>query len=189
MNELIDSYLSTLDKKMFWMSRKVRNDIVKEIRSHLYERVESGESPADVITSFGPADSVAKEYLRIYGFGPGFVLVFSTLTLILSIFTVPGVVSISPDYFGMDWVALVFLVLTILFVLFIAYKGGRKAGIISGAVACITRFIVLGVLVSAGMVIAQDEAVGMIGFAVISLMLPMIGYFSSMKSPGKEAEM
>lgn len=188
MNEMIDGYISTLDKKMFWMSREVRNDIVKEVRSHLYERVASGESPADAIKSFGPADSVAKEYLRIYGFGFGFVLVFSTLTLILSILTVPGVVSISPDYFGMDWLALVFLVLTILLVLFIAYKGGRVAGVTAGAVACVTRFIVLGVLVSTGTVIAQDGAFGMIGFTVISLMLPMIGYISSMKPFGKEAE-
>ena len=187
MNEMIESYLSTLDRKMFWMSRKVRKDIVKEVRSHLSERVASGESAGDVIMSFGSADAVAKEYLRIYGFGSGFMLAFSALVIILSIFTVSGVVNVSSDYFGMDWVALVFLVLTILLVLFAAYKGGRKAGVIAGAVGCVARFISLGVLVSTGAVIVHDEAFGAVGFIVISVMLPIIGYLSSMKPLEKEA--
>lgn len=186
MNEMLESYLASLDRKMFWVSRKVRKDVVKEIRSHLSERVASGESQGDVLMSFGSADAVAKEYLRIYGFGSGFTIAFGALALILSIFTVSGVVNVSPDYFGMDWVALVFLVLTILLVLFTAYKGGRKAGVIAGAVGCVTRFIVLGILVSTGAVITQDGIFGVVGFVVISVMLPLIGYLSSMKPLEKE---
>ena len=187
MNEAVDAYLAAIERKLFWMNRKTREDILKEIRSHLSDRIAAGESPGDVILSFGSADAIAKEYLRIYGFGSGFVFALSILALILSVFTVPGVANISSDYFGMDWVALVFLVLTILLVLFTAFKGGRKAGMIAGTVGCATMFVVLGVLVSTGAVVIQDGAFGALGFVVVSIMLPVIGYLSSVKPQEKEA--
>ncbi|MEM2839752.1 MAG: hypothetical protein QW505_05190 [Thermoplasmata archaeon] len=187
MNSSIDAYLSSLDRKMFWMNRKTRKDILREVKSHLSERIAAGESPETVIKSFGSADAVAKEYLRIYGFGAGFIFVLSAITFLFSIFTVPGVLSLSYDYLGMDWGAMVFLVLTILIVLLTAYKGGRKAGVIAGAVGCVARFVVLGALILTGGAIVQDATLGAIGFALISILLPVIGYLSSVKPIEREA--
>jgi hypothetical protein len=185
MNDVVESYLAEIERKLFWMNRKTREDILREIRSHLSDRIAAGESPGDVILSFGPADTIAKEYLRIYGFGAGFVFVFGILAIVLSIFTVPGTVDIASDYSGMDWVSLVFLLMTILLVLFTAYKGGRKAGVIAGLLGCATRFVVLGLLVSTGSVVIRDSVLGALGFAFVSIMLPVIGYLSSVRSYAK----
>jgi len=188
MNDLVGTYLSSLDRKLFWMDRKTRKDIVLEVRSHLSERINNGEDPASVLSSFGPADSVARDYLRIYGFGMSFILMIGVAGFFIAMLTVPGIIGDPSEYLGMDWVSLVFLVFAILLVLFTSFKGGRKAGVTVGAIECVSRFIILGILVSQGTIILQDSLFGAIGFTATSLMLPIIGYLSSTKPVERESD-
>jgi len=188
MSDQIDTYLSSLERKLFWMDRNRRKDIVMEVKSHLTERVSNGENPSNVLSSFGPVDSVAKDYLRIYGFGMEFILLVGALGFIIAMLTVPGIMGNPSEYLGMDWTALIFLVIAILLVLVTSFKGGRKAGVIVGALECASRFIILGVLVSQGTVILHDGALGAVGFVVTSFMLPIIGYLSSARPMAKEPD-
>ena len=186
MNDEIGIYLSSLERKLFWVDRKKRKDIIMEVRSHLAERVASGERPQNAIASFGLADEVARDYLRVYGFGNLPILLIAVVGAILAIFTVPSIYLQSVDALEINWASLGFLAAGILLILFSSFKGGRKTGIAVGATECVVRFVVLGVLAAQGSVILSDGAFGAIGFVLTSLLLPVIGYLSSIKPAEEE---
>lgn len=182
MNGEIDEYISSLRKRLIWISRDRRTDILTEIRSHLSERVSAGESPDDAIASFGPASAVAREYLRIYGFGGVSFLLLGIAGVLIAVLTVPAIFEQASDALSVTWESLGFLAVAIVLVVFSSAKGGWRAGVLIGTVECITRFAVLGILMLAGMIVVEDGALGAIGFVLASLLLPLVGYFASSKS-------
>ncbi|MDH4122523.1 MAG: hypothetical protein OEV21_00320 [Thermoplasmata archaeon] len=189
MNDEISAYLSSLERRLYWMDRKKRKDVVMEVNSHLSERVSQGESPKKAIESFGSARSVASSYLRVYGFGIGFISMLIVIGAALAIFTVPGVFLQSSEFIGIDWISLGFLAAAIALILISSFNGGRRAGVAVGLSECVMRFIVLGVLYAQGSIIVQDATFGLIGFIAVSIILPLIGYLSSVKPRKFESEL
>lgn len=186
MSTEIDSYISSLNMKLFALEGKKRRDVLMEVRSHLSERVDAGESPGQAIESFGPAASVAKDYIRVYGYGRRFISILMVLGAGLSILTVPAVYLQNPDETTASLGSLIFLLATVLLIIASSVKGGRPAGMSVGLAACATRFVVLGAFAASGAVILDDGLIGAAVFVATSLLLPLVGFLASTVKPAEK---
>lgn len=189
MNDEIERYLDSLRRRLFWMDHRRRRDIMKEVRSHLSERIDQGVDINEAIASFGPAGAVAREYLRVYGFGNTFIAALMMFGALLAFFTVPSLYQRTEELLEVTWTTFGFLSAAIILIIISSLKGGRKAGIAIGAAECAVRFAVLTALAIEGNLTFSDDYVGASGFIISSLFLPLIGYLAwSFRLPRKSAE-
>jgi hypothetical protein len=64
-NDPLDGYLARFRAALIGMTLAERHDIVEEIRTHVYERVhEGGITVEEALAKLGPAEDLAREYLR-----------------------------------------------------------------------------------------------------------------------------
>jgi len=182
----IDDYLTSLNRRLFWMDHRRRQDVIKEVRSHLLERADSGEDSQDVIAAFGTPAEVARSYMRVYGFGVTFLSILVVFGALLAFFTVPAIYQRTDDLLEVTWTSLGFLAVAIILIIVTSLKGGKRAGVVVGASECGVRFIVLGMMLLEGSATFVDGIIGPLGFIATSLMLPVIGFLSNAFSPTHE---
>jgi len=185
MSTEIDSYISSLRRKLFVLNGKKRRDVLMEVKSHLLESVAAGETPGKAIESFGPTASVAKDYVRVYGYGWNFVAVLMVIGAGISVLTVPAAYLQNPEDAAASWGPLIFLLMSVLLIIASSLKGGRMAGVSVGSAACATRFVVLGIFAASGTITLDGGMEGAIGFVAASLLLPLIGYLASSVRPSE----
>lgn len=59
----LEKYLSQVDKHLKYMPVSEKTDILSELKSSFYERVEQGQTENDIIAEMGPAKDLALSYL------------------------------------------------------------------------------------------------------------------------------
>jgi uncharacterized membrane protein len=59
---VVDRYLAQLNEKLSTLSESDRQEILRDIRSHLAEATAGGRSLESVLETLGPADSLARAY-------------------------------------------------------------------------------------------------------------------------------
>lgn len=59
----LEKYLSQVDKHLKYMPVSEKTDILSELKSSFYERVEQGQTENDIIAEMGPAKDFALSYL------------------------------------------------------------------------------------------------------------------------------
>ena len=62
-NSALEKYLSQVDKHLKYMPVSEKTDILSELKSSFYERVEQGQTENDIIAEMGPAKDFALSYL------------------------------------------------------------------------------------------------------------------------------
>ena len=62
-NSALEKYLSQVDKHLKYMPVSEKTDILSELKSSFYERMEQGQTENDIIAEMGPAKDFALSYL------------------------------------------------------------------------------------------------------------------------------
>ncbi len=62
-NSALEKYLSQVDKYLKYMPVSEKTDILSELKSSFYERMEQGQTENDIIAEMGPAKDFALSYL------------------------------------------------------------------------------------------------------------------------------
>ncbi len=179
---LVDDYLRGVGGAMRGMDARVREDILREIRSHLADAAAAnGGDVTRAIAAMGPASQVGREYRSVYGYGRIYQLLFVLVAAALAALTVPvlqgttgstGIVSYVPNL-----AALPFLVLVVLWLLWVSVAAGSRAGLFAGVGAFVGRVATAAVLLltpSGGIVTADGLALLVVssGLLVVLGILP-----------------
>ena len=62
-NSALEKYLSQVDKHLKYVPVSEKTDILSELKSSFYERMEQGQTENDIIAEMGPAKDFALSYL------------------------------------------------------------------------------------------------------------------------------
>jgi uncharacterized membrane protein len=174
----IDDYLAEVGSAMTGMEPRVRQDILEELRSHLADSASThGGDLGRAIEDMGPPKKVGREYRAVYGYSRGYKLVFVVLAAVLAALTLPvfqGATSPSgiPDY-SPNLLALPFLVLVVLWLLWVSAQAGSRAGLYAGIGASVGRLgaaFLLFLVPSGGIVTAGGLAVLLLSSALLVLL-------------------
>jgi len=138
----VDVYLAQVRRSMFGMAPAVREDILRELQSHLSEAVAgNGGDAAKPLREAGPPNLIGREYRQIYGFGTVFKLAFATIAFILAIPSSP-ILQITQEFPIPNILAIPFLIVLVAWVLWVSVEAGSRAGILAGIAAFLARAVV-----------------------------------------------
>ncbi len=174
MSRETERYLSKVKLWMFSMPRKAKKGIVEELRSHIAESAFAMGGPdmeGAVVSGMETPRKTAKMYKQIYGYGMPFKVIFVFFTIFLAIFTVPIWEVANPNFSTV----FVYLIL-ILFLFFVGSRAGRRMALTVGISACLTRFIILGLIVAAAGEHAIIQGAGSASYTWSTLLLIPIAY-------------
>ncbi len=175
----MDAYLEQVRRRMVGMDPRVRQDILRELRSHLADAIADGGERA-VLSALEPPASVAARYKDVYGYGLPFQAMFVAAAMALAVLTVP-ILGLAEPLASIASVGL--LTLLVSYLLALAVKAGAVVGLAAGVAACIVR---VGTVVTLQVIVALapvTDARGWMLFAIASLLLIPIGYL-----PGRAKE-
>lgn len=177
----IDEYLRRVSRGLAGMDPRVREDVLRELRSHLSD-ASAEMDEARAIAAAEPPAQVAARYKDLDGYGRAFQAVFVSIASVLAVLTLPLLLfggADTPLAFG---VALGFLLALVAFLMWVAVRAGSTVGLVAGVAACVTRFASVAALGAfAGAVVAGLG--GWTLFALTSALLILIGWV-----PGRAKE-
>lgn len=176
-----EDYLSQVGSAMRGMDGRVREDILRELRSHLLES--AAENAGDVggaIAAMGPAQRVGREYRNLYGYGRAYQVLFALVATALAALTVPvlqggttpsGIVAYIPNL-----AAYPFLVLVVLWLLWVSVAAGSRAGLYAGLGAFAGRIAAAVALLLAGSggTVTTDGAALLLVSSVLLVLVGML---------------
>ena len=133
----VDDYLNAVRGAMRGMDPRVREDILRELRSHVAEAASAngGDVPR-AVAALGPASQVGRAHRAVSGAGRGYQILFIVVAALLSALTVPvlggappsaGTVAYAPNLASFP-----FLVLVVLWLLWVSVAAGSRAGLYAG---------------------------------------------------------
>jgi HAAS domain-containing protein len=170
-----DDYLAAVRSSMFGMDSKVRDDILKELRSHLTEALAAnGGDAGRAIASLESPASVGREYRRVYGFGNGFKLLFVAAAALLALVSAPFL-SVGPDGAVPNGFALVGLVALVAWLLGVSVLAGSRVGLYAGVAALAVRTAV-ALALAASYPGPTIEFAGGISLALANVLLVILGW-------------
>ena len=174
----IDDYLGQVGGAMTGMDPRVRDDILRELRSHLAEAASAnGGDLARAIGAMEPASEVGREYRTLYGYGRTYKILFILVAAVLSALTLPVLQGATPSSgiatYVQNLAAFPFLVLVVLWLLWVSVAAGSHVGLYAGIAAFAGRVAAAGLLVltpSGGLVTADGLAVLLVSSALLALL-------------------
>ena len=169
-----DAYVQRVARGLAGMDRRVRADVLRELRSHLADAgAETDEARA--VSAAEPPAEVAARYKRMYGYGRAFQTAFVALAIALAIPTLPLLLygDVLPRLANAAAVA--FLVLLVAYLMGVALAAGWKVGLVAGMAACASRFGTLAALGAVAGAVVPDAS-GWLLFTASSLLLIVIGF-------------
>lgn len=177
--DAVADYLGAVRASMRGMDSRVREDILRELRSHLAEAVSAnGGDIGRAIASMGPAVRVGREYRALYGYGRIYKILFVAVAAGLAALTVPVLQgtsgSLGNQAYVPNLVSFPFLVLAVLWLLWVSVAAGSRAGLYAGLGAFAGRLACAAVLAytpSGGIVTAD----GIVLLVLSSALLVVLG--------------
>ncbi len=170
-----DEYLAQARRAMAGMEPSVRDDILREIRSHLAEASASKVGTASVATAdLGPPAELGRRYRELYGYGKAYKILFMAVAFLLAIPSVP-VLGITEAGFFPYTFSLILLAAVVGWILWISVAAGSRVGLLVGIAAFVSRFVTIGV-VALSQPGAEPVAGGLVLFIAVSAMLPVLGW-------------
>ncbi len=165
----LDAYLADVRRSMVGMDPHVREDILRELGSHLAESsAANGGSAAVAITEMGPPEQVGRGYREIYGYGLGFRSLFAAVAAVLAVLTAPVLTgsleaATGTAFFVPNLLAIPTLVILIGWLLWVSVRAGSSAGLLAGLAAGIAGvasafFFILAVIEGLGLVASLAAA-------------------------------
>ncbi len=173
-----EEYLAEVRGAMTGMEPAVRDDILRELRSHLADAAAAnGGDTAQAIRAMGSPVQLGRGYRDLYGYSRASEALFVLVAIGLSALTAPvlqGTTSSSgiPYYIG-NVLALPFLVLVILWLLWVSARAGALAGLYAGLGAFAGRMATALVLLygpSGGIVTLDGLSVLILSSALLVLL-------------------
>ena len=150
----IDDYLAQVAAAMAGMEPRVRDDILRELRSHLAEAAAAnGGDAGRAIGAMGSAFDVGREYRTLYGYGRAYKAIFILVAAFLSAFTVPvlqgATGSLGNASFVPNLLSFPFLLLVVVWLLWVSVRAGSRAGLYTGLGAFVGRIAMAALLILA----------------------------------------
>lgn len=152
---------------MIWADSKVREGVIREMRSQLYEKGSAIGSPIEAVSSMEPPNVVSARYKEIYGYGTAFSVIVAIGASLLALLT------LTPLNSGVENIlAVVFYPLLLVVVAYVAFAGGRNAGLIVSAGPIVVRLLMLVILT----MLNDFEPAGIVMFLIATAIIPIAAY-------------
>jgi uncharacterized membrane protein len=144
-----EEYLGHVRAAMRGMEPTVRDDILRELRSHIADAtVANGGNVGAALSQLGTPDEIGRRYRGLYGYGRAFRILFVAVAFLLAIPSVP-VLSASSEGLFPYLLSLVFLVLVAAWTIWVSVATGSRTGLAAGVAAAASRLLALGVTILA----------------------------------------
>lgn len=170
-----DEYLDAVRRAMGGMEPTVRDDIVRELRSHLSESMAANGGNVNAsLAALGPPAEVGRHYRELYGYGRLFKGLFAAVAFLLAIPSVP-VLAVGSESFFPYALSILFLVVAAAWILWVGAAAGSRAGLFAGGAAMVARFVGFGLAA-----LTQPGTLTTVGglalLVVVSVMLVLLGW-------------
>lgn len=166
-----EAYLQRVSSAMRGLDRRIRDDVLRELKAHLADAVaDGGES---VVANLESPGAIARRYREVYGYGKPFQGFFIVLAAVLAVFTVPLFGLAEP---AASVVSVLVLGVLVAYLLLAAMGAGSSVGLLAGMAAGIVRIVVLGAAQLASEVAPITDARGWVLFLMVSGILVLLGY-------------
>src|SRR6266540_1396395 len=130
-----DEYLDRVRRAMAGMDPAVRDDILRELGSHIAESMAANGGNADAtISGLGSPTEVGRHYRAVYGYGRAFGSLFAVVAVLLAIPSIPVLITGDQGLFPFG-LSVVFLGIVAAWVLWVSASAGARAGLIAGIAA------------------------------------------------------
>ncbi|TLZ78124.1 MAG: hypothetical protein E6K08_01765 [Methanobacteriota archaeon] len=170
-----EQYLGRVRRGMAGMEPAVRDDILRELRSHIAESTAAnGGNVGSSLTALGSPEEVGRRYRDLYGYGRAFKGLFAVIAFLLAFASVP-VLSVGSESLFPYALSLVFLVVAAAWILWVSVAAGSRAGLLAGLGAMGSRFVAFGIA-SGTVAGAQTSVSGLLLLVVVSLALLVLGW-------------
>lgn len=174
-----EEYLADVRRSMAGMDPRVREDILKELRSHLAETAATNGGDVDgAIAQMGSSTEVGRRYRDVYGFSTAFRALFAAVSALFAILSAPVLqgaqeVSTGIAYFVPNLLAIPALVALLFWLLWVSVRAGSRAGLLAGVTAGVARVAIVLVLMIGQATVTLD---GLAVLVVSSALLVLIGW-------------
>jgi hypothetical protein len=173
----IDTYLANVKKHLIGMDSGVKNDILEELRAHVSDVASESEvGVGEVISKMTSPKEVGKTYRDLYGYGFAFKALFVTIAVLICVPSLPIFLPSFEAIEGPIWFSVLFFAVATVYLIWVSVVAGKRVGLYSGIAACVTRFVVLGLMLALYSEAAMGGLVGILSFVFSSLFLVGIGY-------------
>jgi len=180
----VERYLADVGRNLFGMDRRVKEDIINELRTHILDSGNAHPQGVEgVLREMKSPKEIASEYKDLYGYGTVVKVAFLIPIIIVAALSVPMPQYFGPERFDPYAVANLFLLLTVVVIIWASAVAGKQLGMVAGATACVTRFLVLGVALTTGNIVADAGPLNLALFGIASIALVAVGYI-----PGERKE-
>ncbi len=171
----VDEYLAEVRASTFGMDARVRDDILRELRSHLDEALAAnGGNAPQAVASLGSAAEVGREYRRVYGYGTPLKLLFVAAAALLALASAPFL-SVTADGAVPNPFSLVGLVALLAWLLAVSVLAGSRVGLYAGVAALVARLGVAAAL-AASYPGPMITVFGGITLALANILLVFVGW-------------
>ena len=170
-----DEYLEQVRRAMSGMEPQVRDDILRELRSHIAESTAANGGNVNAsLAAVGSAEEVGRHYRELYGYGRPYKILFAAIAFFLAFLSVPVLAAGAESLFPYA-LSIVFLVIAAAWILWVSVAAGSRAGILAGFTAMVSRFAAFGIaaITLAG---AETTVSGLGLLVVVSVMLVLLGW-------------
>ncbi len=183
----LDAYLGRLRRQLFGFPTGVRENILREIESHVLDTATeigggTDAAVAQVVAELQPPRVVARNHRDVYGYSFEFRALFIFLAGLLGILSLPR----NPILPGSELVGPVVLAFLVVYLILVSLSAGKTVGVYSGGVAAVLRlvsFILIFAAVSGEALPFTDQILEFAGFVLASVLLILVGYL-----PGRGKE-
>ncbi len=186
MNSL-DRYLGQVSRHLMGLSKKLRQDVLMELRSHIVSRTEAEDGDVDaVIEKMVAPRETARSYVQLYGYGLGIRVLTASISAVIAFLTLPFSLG-SPDVLGTVWMSNSSLILLILFLIGVGIKVGPRAALAAGATASAARFLALGIAFALSLPGLLTEPAAILAFTLTTVAVGFIGYLAAPRQKASAA--
>ena len=170
-----DDYLRQVRRGMAGMDPSVRDDILRELRSHIAESAAAnGGNMIASLTALGPSREIGQHYREVYGYGNAYKFLFAALAGLLAIPSVP-VLAVGTESVLPLTLSLLFVVGAAAWILWVGVAAGSRAGLLAGVAGMAGRLVAFGVVAvtQAG---ATTTPGGLGLFVAVSFLFVVLGW-------------
>ncbi len=174
-----DDYLKAVASAMRGVDRRIREDVLLELKAHLADAMADGGA-ATVVANLEAPHAIARRYKDLYGYGRPYQALFVLVGVGLALLTVPILGLAEP---AASLVTVLALGALAGFLLLAAMDAGSKVGLLAGLAACTARIATLAAAQIATEIAPVTDARGWTLFLAVSALLVVLGYV-----PGRAKE-
>lgn len=176
----MDEYLARVARGLAGMDPRIREDILKEFRSHVADATrEEGDGG---IRAMEAPEAVAARYKAMYGYGSTYRAILAAVAAVLAVPTLPIFLYAGVGSTVTFALTLAFLAVLVAYLMVVAVKAGSAAGLGAGLSACLARFASLAVFSATAEAVVPDVNAGVL-FVAVSALLVLLGFL-----PGRARE-